>query len=192
MRDHRALRRLLRSLPEQVAISRSRHPARTCEMAVMHGPGTVGLRRRIESEQDQCNFTPIRPFLGGFEQAQIRDEMALVIGRDVGGLRRTIVEWRNRHGVCRQRLRPRSTPRQSGMGSERDCIASSRFGPSLSPWGYDLAMHPGISQPTNAEDRPGKRPRIIMRSTIIRDCFLYCGWTSANCLAPMCVVIVSI
>lgn len=51
----------------------------------------LGLRDRINPENDSGNFIPGRALRVGIEQAEIRDQMGAVIGREFGigrGLRR--------------------------------------------------------------------------------------------------------
>ncbi len=73
-------RELLHSRFHQVAVSALGHPARASQVAVMDGFGALGLARRIETEDDHHDFTPIGALRVSVEQAQIGHEVLLVIG----------------------------------------------------------------------------------------------------------------
>ena len=68
------------------------HPARAGEVAVVHNACTLGLPIRIEVEDDLDCLFPVRALFVRVEQAQIGGEMPLVIGGQLGAVRRAIFE----------------------------------------------------------------------------------------------------
>jgi hypothetical protein len=77
---------------QEMAITGLRHPARAGEVAVVDEAGALGLPIRIEAEDDLDCLFPVRALFVRVEQAQIGDEMPLVIGGQLGAVRRAIFE----------------------------------------------------------------------------------------------------
>jgi hypothetical protein len=73
------------------------HPARAGEVAVVHNAGTLGLPFWIEAEDDLDGLFPVRTLFVRVEQAQIGCEMSLVIGGQLGAVRRAIFEGGDIH-----------------------------------------------------------------------------------------------
>jgi hypothetical protein len=83
-----------------------RHCAR--QMAVERPPSLIGLMIRIKMQHYSCDFAPVSTLRIRVEQAQVRDEVFLVVdgqgalgGRHVGDVR---IERRLLHGRARNRL----------------------------------------------------------------------------------------
>ena len=77
---------------QEMAITGLRHPARAGEVAVVHIASALGLPIRIEAEDDLDRLFPVRTLFVRVEQAQIGGEMLLIIGGQLGALRRAIFE----------------------------------------------------------------------------------------------------
>ena len=77
---------------QEMAITGLRHPARAGEVAVVGDAGALGLPIRIEAEDDLDCLFPVRALFVRVEQAQIGGEMPLVIGGQLGAVRRAIFE----------------------------------------------------------------------------------------------------
>src|SRR5208337_988811 len=82
----------MRTRMQEMAITGLRHPARAGEVAVVDEAGALGLPIRIEAKDDLDCLFPVRALLVRVEQAQIGGEMPLVIGGQLGAVRRAILE----------------------------------------------------------------------------------------------------
>jgi hypothetical protein len=75
-------------------------------MALERPPGAIGFMFRIKMQHHSCDFTPVSTFHIRVEQAQIRDEVFLVVsgqngtgGRGIGdiGIKRLRLQGRPRN-----------------------------------------------------------------------------------------------
>ena len=55
------------------------HPSGTCEVALEGAPRPLGFMGWIDVQHDPCHFGPVSTFGVGIEQAQIGDQMVVVI-----------------------------------------------------------------------------------------------------------------
>ncbi len=79
-----------------------RHPFRARQMAVERPPSAIWFVLRMKTQHYSCDFAPVSSFRIRVEQAQIRDDVLLVIsgqqgigGRDIGdiGIERWRLHW---------------------------------------------------------------------------------------------------
>ena len=86
-----------------------RHPFGTRQMAFKNMPSPGRFLRRINLQNDPCNFRPIRTLGIGIEEPQISDEVLLIIPRQCVNERRRISycwgEWRLWHDTSLVGLR---------------------------------------------------------------------------------------
>ena len=85
-----------------------RHPFGARQMAVECPPGAIGFMFRIKMQHNSCDFTPFGTLHVRVEQAQIRDEVFLVVngqhgigGRGIGdiGIKRRLLHERSSRQV---------------------------------------------------------------------------------------------
>ena len=68
---------------EEMPIAFFRHPSSARKMALPGAPGAIRFTRWIDMQHDPSNFPPVRALGVGIKQAQIGDDMLLVIaGQD--------------------------------------------------------------------------------------------------------------
>lgn len=91
---------------QQVPISLLCHPAGAGQMTVVDEPRALWLAFGVEPEQRPNDLSPVGAFFVGIEQMDIGLEMALVVGGNMGRIRRAIIKRNNGHG---QNLRAKST-----------------------------------------------------------------------------------
>ena len=65
--------------PQQMTIAMARHPLCTCQMGIEGTACTIGFSIGVEMKNDARNLAPIGIVFFGVEQAQVRDEVFLVI-----------------------------------------------------------------------------------------------------------------
>jgi hypothetical protein len=82
---------------QEMAVTGLCHPARAGEVAVVHNTCTLGLPFWIEVEDDLDGLFPVRALFVRVEQAQIGGEVPLVIGGQLGAVRRAIFEGGDLH-----------------------------------------------------------------------------------------------
>ena len=87
----------MRTRMQEMAITGLRHPARAGEVAVVDEAGALGLPIRIEAEDDLDRLFPVRALFVRVEQAQIGNEVPLVIGGQLGAVWRAIFEGGDIH-----------------------------------------------------------------------------------------------
>src|SRR5579884_1109949 len=83
-----------RAAVQKMAKTVLRYPLRTGQMALPRAPGTIRFAFWIDVQNDFCHFLPVCPFCVGVEQAQIGDEMLLVVARQIPVGRRNVRDRR--------------------------------------------------------------------------------------------------
>ena len=78
----------MRTRMQEMPITGLCHPPSAGEAAVVHNSGTLGLPIRIKAEDDLDCLFPVRALFVRVEQAQIGGEVPLVIGGQLGAVRR--------------------------------------------------------------------------------------------------------
>lgn len=80
-----------------MSVTDFRHPLGAGEMSVVYKLGALGFARWVKPKNDGNNLVPIGAFSVGIQEPDVSRQMALVIGIDAVGLRRTIFKWGNAH-----------------------------------------------------------------------------------------------
>ena len=85
---------------QQVAITSLGHPSGAREVAFERSPRAVGVAVRVNMQDDPRDIAPVGTVRIGIEQAQVRDEMLLVVGGN------RWIGCRSAGKSCRIRLEP--------------------------------------------------------------------------------------
>jgi hypothetical protein len=83
-----------RTAAQKMAITVLRHPFRTGQMATPRTLCPIRFALWVDVQDDFCHLLPVCPVCVGVEQAQIGDEMRLVVARQIPVSRRNIRDRR--------------------------------------------------------------------------------------------------
>jgi hypothetical protein len=111
---------------QKMAIAMLRHPLGARQVAFPGPPRARGLLRRIDVQHNACDLGPIRTFGGRVEEAEIGNEMLLVVAGKNVSLGRLVSNWgiKRRFGHDYYHHCPEGEREPSRQGaSARDVIA---------------------------------------------------------------------